>query len=64
MNDLSKLLFYVCSAYMSSPAHIELIAEEKSEEIVKEVEASAPKFSRKQLAQVCTCYTVTASSHL
>jgi len=37
---------------MSSPAHVELIAEEKSEEIVKEPEpVSTIKLSKKQLAQ-------------
>eukprot|EP01038_Epipyxis_sp_PR26KG_P004029 gene4029-5765_t len=39
------------NAYMSSPAHVELIAEEKNEEIVKEVDEKAPKLSKKQVAQ-------------
>ena len=41
------------NAYMSSPAHIEIVAEEQNEEVAKE-EDSAPaavKFSRKQLAR-------------
>jgi hypothetical protein len=37
---------------MSSPAHIEMIAEEKNDEIVKEKEEKqAPKQTRKQIAQ-------------
>ena len=36
---------------MSSPAHVELIAEEKSEEIVKETEPVSIKLSKKQQAQ-------------
>lgn len=39
------------NAYMSSPAHIELIAEEANEEIVKEQEAAPVKMTKKQLAQ-------------
>jgi len=39
------------NAYMSCPAHIELIAEEKNEEIVKEKDATV-KLSKKQAAQV------------
>ena len=39
------------NAYMSSPAHVELIAEEANEEIVKEQEAAPAKLSKKQLAQ-------------
>lgn len=39
------------NAYMSSPAHIELIAEEKAEDVVKEKEEQTLKLSRKQLAQ-------------
>ena len=38
-------------AYMSSPAHVEIIAEEKNEEIVKESEETVVKLSKKQLAQ-------------
>ena len=37
--------------YMSSPAHVEMIAEEANEEIVKEAEAAPAKLSKKQLAQ-------------
>ena len=36
---------------MSSPAHIELIGEEKNEEIVKEAESKTVKLSKKQAAQ-------------
>jgi hypothetical protein len=36
---------------MSSPAHIELIVEEKAEDVVKEKEEKTLKLSRKQLAQ-------------
>ncbi len=37
---------------MSSPAHVELIAEEANEEIAKEQEtAAAPRLTKKQLAQ-------------
>ena len=36
---------------MSSPAHIEIIVEEKSEEIVKEKESTPLKLSKKQIAQ-------------
>lgn len=36
---------------MSCPAHIELIAEEKNEEIVKEKDPEAPKLSKKQAAR-------------
>jgi large subunit ribosomal protein L17e len=39
------------NAYMSSPAHVELIAEEKNEEIVKADEAPKTRFSKKQIAQ-------------
>lgn len=38
-------------AYQSSPAHIEIIVEEKSEEIVKEKEVVEARLSKKQLAQ-------------
>lgn len=42
----------VCvSAYMSSPAHVEIIAEEKNEEIAKEAEKVEVKLSKKQVAQ-------------
>jgi len=36
---------------MASPAHVELIAEERNEEIVKEKEVVAPRLSKKQVAQ-------------
>lgn len=36
---------------MSSPAHVEIIAEEKSEEVAKEKDAAPARLSRKQLAQ-------------
>lgn len=39
------------NAYMSSPAHVELIAEEKAEEIAKEKEVKTLKLTRKQFAQ-------------
>eukprot|EP00386_Alphamonas_edax_P000812 GDKI01002510.1.p1 GENE.GDKI01002510.1~~GDKI01002510.1.p1 ORF type:complete len:190 (-),score=63.22 GDKI01002510.1:126-695(-) len=39
------------NAYQSSPAHIEIIVEEKNEEIVKEKEVVQAKLSKKQLAQ-------------
>lgn len=39
------------NAYQSSPAHIEIIVEEKGEEIVKEKEVVAPKLTKKQVAQ-------------
>lgn len=39
------------NAYQSSPAHIEIIAEEVNEEIVKEKEVVEVKLSKKQLAQ-------------
>ncbi len=38
-------------AYMSSPAHVELIAEEKAEEVAKAKEESTVRLSRKQIAQ-------------
>jgi large subunit ribosomal protein L17e len=39
------------NAYQSSPAHIEIIVEEKNDEIVKEKEIVEMKLSKKQLAQ-------------
>ncbi len=39
------------NAYMSCPAHIELIVEEKNEEIAKEKEEATLKLSKKQTAQ-------------
>lgn len=39
------------NAYMSSPAHIELVATEVNDEVAKEADSKAPKLSRKQLAQ-------------
>jgi large subunit ribosomal protein L17e len=40
------------NAYESSPAHIQIIAEEAADEIVKEAEDdAAPKLSKKQMAQ-------------
>lgn len=39
------------TAYMSCPAHIELIAEERNDEIVKEKDEKVVKFSKKQVAQ-------------
>ena len=41
------------TAYMSCPAHIELIAEERNDEIVKEKDEKVVKFSKKQVAQAC-----------
>ena len=46
--------FITYTAYMASPAHVELIAEEKSEEVAKEAAPAAPKLSKKQLAQART----------
>ena len=41
------------NAYMASPAHIEIIAEEKNQEIVKEKEVEAPeKVTKKRAAQL------------
>ena len=37
--------------YESSPAHIQIIAEETADEVKKEVETAAPKLSKKQAAQ-------------
>lgn len=37
-------------AYMSSPAHINLIAEEASDEVAKAADAAAPKLTKKQAA--------------
>eukprot|EP01040_Poterioochromonas_malhamensis_P012891 gene12891-14126_t len=39
------------NAYMSSPAHIQLIVEEKQEEVAKAEEPTAARLSRKQIAQ-------------
>lgn len=36
---------------MSSPAHVEIIAEEKNEEVAKEAEKVEVKLSKKQVAQ-------------
>ncbi len=36
---------------MSSPAHVEIIVEEKNEEIAKEAEKEEVKLSKKQVAQ-------------
>ncbi len=36
---------------MSSPAHIQLIVEEKQEEVAKAEEPTAARLSRKQIAQ-------------
>jgi hypothetical protein len=41
----------ISPAYQSSPAHIEIIVEEKNEEIVKEKEVVEAKLSKKQAAQ-------------
>merc|ERR1719182_454665 len=38
------------NAYMSSPAHITLIAQEKNDEVVKEKEMNPVRLSKKQLA--------------
>lgn len=40
------------NAYMSSPAHVEIIAEEKNEEIVKESGDKVVKQTKKKLAQL------------
>ena len=42
------------NAYMSSPAHIELMAEEKDQEIVKEKESVPKVLSKKRMAQLRT----------
>eukprot|EP01031_Cornospumella_fuschlensis_P028101 gene28101-33933_t len=39
------------NAYMSSPAHIEIVVEEKQDDVVKEKEAPAVKLTRKQVAK-------------
>ena len=39
------------TAYMSCPAHIELIAEERNDSIVKEKDEKIAKQSKKQMAQ-------------
>lgn len=52
ISTLLLLIFTFSTAYMSSPAHIEIIAEEQLDEVVKEEEKLAgPKLSKKQLAQ-------------
>ncbi len=38
-------------AYMSSPAHVELFAEEKAEDVAKATEEKAVRLSRKQIAR-------------
>ena len=40
------------TAYMSCPAHIEIFAEEKPNEVAKEKEAVKPKLTRKRAAQL------------
>ncbi len=39
------------NAYESSPAHIQIIAEEMADEVQKEADAPAPKLTKKQAAQ-------------
>lgn len=39
------------NAYMSSPAHVELIAEEKADEVAKGDDKPQVRLSRKQIAQ-------------
>lgn len=54
MVSFNVLLYfhYICVAYMSSPAHVEIIAEEKNEEVAKEAEKNVEvKLSKKQIAQ-------------
>lgn len=46
-----QLLILICTAYNSSPAHIEIIVEEKSEEVAKEAEPKVLKLSKKQIAK-------------
>lgn len=48
---LRPYILFSLLAYMSSPAHIELCAEERPAEISKAKEASKGKVSRKRLAQ-------------
>jgi hypothetical protein len=38
-------------AYMSSPAHVELFAEEKAEDVAKATEEKTVRFTRKQIAR-------------
>lgn len=45
------LFVSIFTAYMSCPAHIELIAEERNDEIVKEKVEVVVKQSKKQAAQ-------------
>ena len=47
----SFLFNFTVLAYMSCPAHIELIAEERNDEIVKEKDEKLVKQSKKQVAQ-------------
>lgn len=45
------LTHYLCAAYLSCPAHIEIVAEEKNQEIAKEVD-EVKKVTKKVAAQL------------
>ena len=45
-------LMSVYAAYLSCPAHIEIMAEEKNQEIAKETEEGAQKVTKKVAAQL------------
>ena len=48
---------------MASPAHIELMAEEKTEEIAKESIDASPKLSKKRAAQLKSKKVVVGGGH-
>ena len=50
--SLSYNLRHLKTAYMSCPAHIEIFAEEKNNEIAKEKETVAPTLTKKRAAQL------------
>ena len=54
---------YLYIAYMASPAHIELIVEEKSSEIAKAAEPIAARVSKKRAAQLRTKKVVVGGGH-
>lgn len=47
-----SLCLLLSTAYLSCPAHIEIMAEEKNQEIAKETEESTQKVSKKVAAQL------------
>ena len=57
--SISLSIYISRAAYNSSPAHVEIIAEEKNEEIAKEKDETATRLSRKQLAQKRAKKTIT-----